>query len=177
MSNAGNEKAMVATWEQHLAAEFGMKDVDKAVATMTEDAHVNLVPLLNGAVGREAVREFYKNILCAQLPPDLEVIPITRTVGVDRIVDECIMRFTHTIQLDWVLPGIPPTGKRIEIPYVTIIQFSGDKMVFERVYWDQGTVMLQAGIIDSSLPVRGAESAVQAANPTLPMNELIRRKR
>jgi carboxymethylenebutenolidase len=177
MSNTDSGKALSDVWDHHMASEFGMKSPDMAIETMTEDTHVNLVPLLNGGIGREGVREFYAKYLCAQIPPDIEIVPISRTVGQDRLVDESVMRFTHSIQVDWLLPGIAPTGKRVEISIVAVTQFKEGKILHEHVYWDQATVLLQVGLIDRSLPVRGAESAAQVQRPSLPMNELMQRKR
>jgi carboxymethylenebutenolidase len=76
--------------------------------------------------------------------------------------------------MDWLLPGIASTGKRVEIPMVTIVQFEGDKVAHERIYWDQASLLLQVGLLERTLPVRGGEIAAQVLNPTQPMNELIR---
>jgi carboxymethylenebutenolidase len=105
----------------------------------------------------------------------METVPVSRTIGQDRVVDELVMRFTHSIRLDWLLPGIPPTGKRVELPFVVIVQFEGDKLAHEHLYWDQASVLVQVGLLDRTLPVRGGETAAQVLSPTQPMNELIRR--
>ena len=121
------EKTLSNAWDQHVGAEFAAKDADQAVATMTVKSYVNLIPLMIGARGRDGVREFYANYFLSQLPPDIEIVPVSRTIGQDRVVDELIIRFTHSIRMDWLLPGIPPTGKRVEVPLVAIIQFEGDR--------------------------------------------------
>jgi carboxymethylenebutenolidase len=136
---------------------------------------VNLVPLMIGGRGRDGVRDFYANHFVSQFPPDIEITPVSRTIGQGRVVDELTMRFTHSIRLDWLLPGIAPTGKRVELPFVAIIQFEGDKIAHEHLYWDQASVLVQVGLLDRTLPVHGGEIAAQALNPTQPMNELIRR--
>ena len=91
------------------------------------------------------------------------------------MVDELIGRFTHSIRMDWILPGIEPTGKRVEMPFVVIVQFEGDKLAHEHLYWDQASVLVQVGLLERTLPVCGGEIAAQVLNPTQPMNELIRR--
>ena len=96
-------------------------------------------------------------------------------LGQGRVVDELVARFTHSIRMDWLLPGIPPTGKHIELPFVVVVQFEGDKLAHEHLYWDQASVLVQVGLLDRTLPVRGGETAAQVLNPTQPMNELIRR--
>jgi carboxymethylenebutenolidase len=105
----------------------------------------------------------------------MEMVTVSRTVGQQRVVDELIARFTHSIRMDWLLPGIPPTGKRVELPFIVIVQFEGDKLAHEHLYWDQASVLVQVGLLDRTLPVRGGETAAQLLNPTQPMNELIHR--
>ena len=143
---------------------------------MSPEPYVNVVPLMIGARGRIELHDFYANHFLSQIPPDLEMTTVSRTIGQGRVVDELIARFTHTIPLDWLLPGIAPTGKRIEFPFVVIVQFEGDKVAHEHLYWDQASVLVQIGLVDRSLPVRGGEIAAQVVNPTQPMNrKLIRR--
>jgi carboxymethylenebutenolidase len=142
---------------------------------MVANPRVNQVPVMIGGRGRDGVRDFYANHFVSQIPPDMEMVPVSRTIGQGRVVDEIIVRFTHSIGMDWFLPGIPPTGKRVEVPFVAIIQFEGDKIAHEHLYWDQASVLVQVGLLDRTLPVRGGEIAAQVLNPTQPMNELIRR--
>src|SRR3989337_2670212 len=144
---------------------------------MVDDPYVNHVPVLAGGAGLEEVRTFYSERFIPQLPPDTEIIPLSRTVGNDRVVDELIHKFTHTVEMDWMLPGIPPTGMRVEIPIVVVVQFLEGKIVSEHIYWDQASVLVQVGLIDTKiLPVSGAESAQKVLDPaSWPSNELIER--
>jgi carboxymethylenebutenolidase len=171
----GTEETLANVWDQHVGAEFSAKSADEAVATMTADAYVNEIPLMIGARGRDQVRDFYANHFLSQLPADIEIVTVSRTVGQGRVVDEMIIRFTHSICMDWLLPGVPPTGKRVELPFVGIIQFRGDKIAHEHLYWDQASLLVQVGLLERTLPVRGGEIAAQVLSPTQPMNELIRR--
>jgi len=164
-----------SAWDQRLSSEFVAKSPEQALATMTEEPYVNAVPLVIGGRGRSEVREFYANHFLSQIPPDMELVPVSRTIGQGRVVDEFIARFTHSIRMDWLLPGIESTGKRMEIPMVVIVRFEGDKVAHERFYWDQASLLLQVGLLELTLPVRGGETAAQVLNPTQPMNELIRR--
>ncbi|HJZ94013.1 MAG TPA: nuclear transport factor 2 family protein [Gemmataceae bacterium] len=170
------EGTLSRAWDQHLALEFAVKDPDQALATMTANPSVNVVALMVGGRGRAEVREFYAHYFIPQIPADMETIPVSRTIGRDRVVDELVLRFTHSIRMDWLLPGIAPTGKRVEVPMVAIVQFEGDKVAHERLYWDQASMLVQIGLLDRTLPVRGGEIAAQVLNPTQPMNELIRRE-
>jgi len=170
-----SEEALSSAWDQHLASEFAAKSPEQALATMAAEPYVNVVPLMIGARGRDEVRDFYANHFLSQIPPDMEMVPVSRTIGQGRVVDELIMRFTHTIHMDWLLPGIPPTGKPVEVPMVAIVQFEADKVAHEHIYWDQASLLVQVGLVDRTLPVRGGEIAAQVLEPMQPMNELIRR--
>lgn len=161
------QQAMIDVLERHMAAEMITLNVDDALATMTDDAYVNHVPVLTGGVGPQEVRHFYANHLIGQMfPPDVEIMPVSRTVGADQIVEEGVARFTHTIALDYLLPGVAPTGKRVELAIVVIIRFRDGKIAHEHIYWDQASVLVQLGLIDpTNLPVAGADSARKVLDP------------
>jgi len=143
---------------------------------MVEDAYVNHIPVLTGGVGKEQLREFYSKHFIPQMPRDTEMVPLSRTIGDDQLVDEMIFKFTHTIKMDWMLPGIAPTGRRVEIPLVAIVRFRDGKLAHEHIYWDQGSVLVQLGLLDPrTLPVVGVESAKKAVDKQLPSNALIDR--
>jgi carboxymethylenebutenolidase len=169
------EKTLSNAWEQHLASEFAARSADQALETMAADPYVNVVPLMIGARGRSELRDFYANHFLQQIPPDMEMVTVSRTVGQGRVVDEIVATFTHSIQMDWLLPGVPPTGKRVEMPFIVLVQFEGDKLAHEHLYWDQASILVQVGLLDRTLPVRGGEIAAQVRQPTQPMNELIHR--
>lgn len=173
------QQGMLQVYGAHMQAEMVTESVDDALATMTDDPYVNHVPVITGGVGREGVRAFYSQHLIGQfMPPDTEAITISRTIGSDRIVEEAVASFTHTMQMDWFLPGIAPTGKRIEVAIVVIIAFRDGKIASEHIYWDQASVLVQLGLIDgSTLPVTGAESARKLLDPQLPSNALLDRAR
>jgi len=170
------QQALSDLWDEHVRNEFATKDADAALATMTPDAYVNHVPVLTGGVGKKELREFYANHFIPKMPSDTEIVPISRTVGSERVVDEMIIRFTHSIEIDWMLPGIPATGRRVELPTVAIVQFRDGKLFNEHIYWDQASVLVQLGLLDPrNLPVAGAESAKKLADANLPSNHLIER--
>lgn len=165
-----------ALWDEHVKDEFVTRDTEATLETMVEDAYVNHVPVLTGGVGRDALREFYSKRFIPQMPPDTAMTPVSRTIGADRVVDEMIFEFTHTIKMDWMLPGVEPTGKHVKVPLVVIVHFRGDKLAHEHIYWDQASVLAQLGLIDASrLPVAGAESAEKVIDPSLPANRLMER--
>jgi carboxymethylenebutenolidase len=163
-------------WEEHVRYEFSTRNTDDTLATMVDDAYVNHIPVLTGGVGKKELRDFYSKRFIPQMPPDTEMTPVSRTIGEDQLVDEMVFKFTHTIRMDWMLPGIPPTGKRVEVPLVAIVRFRDGKLAHEHIYWDQASVLVQIGLIDpAKLPVAGVESARKVLDPTLPANELTKR--
>ena len=160
------QHAMIEMWERHVAAEFREKDVDATMATMSPDPFVNHVPVMTGNVGFSEVRRFYSTYFIPHHPPDTILVPVARTVGEDRIVDELIHKFTHTIEMPWMLPGVPPTGKRVEIAVIVVVQFKNGKIAGERIYWDQASVLAQIGLLDAGrLPVTGAEASRKVLEP------------
>ena len=173
---SSSQQAMASLWEQHLRDEFELRDVDKTMETMVADAHNTAIPVMTGGVGGYGVREFYTKWFISQNPPDIETTLVSRTIGNKQLVDEVILTFTHTTQMDWILPGIPPTGKVVEVPLVVVVGFRDGKIAHEHVYWDQASVLVQVGLLDAgTLPVVGIESAQKVLNPDLPSNTLIER--
>ena len=174
---SAKQQVMVDLWEQHMASEFQTQDTEATMATMTSNPFVNHVPVMTGGVGVDQVRKFYSSAFITRHAPDTTIEPVARTVGADRIVDEIVYKCTHTIAMPWMLPGIAPTGKRIEVAIIVVVQFDSGKIAGERIYWDQATVLAQLGLIDpKKLPVTGAESSRKVADPSSePSNKLIDR--
>jgi carboxymethylenebutenolidase len=154
-----DQQAMLSTWQQHAYAEFVLKDAEAALATMTENPYVFLVASGVGRVGRAAVHEFYANKFLPNIPPDLELTSLSQTFGADRIVEEMVMRFTHTIEMDWILPGVRPTGRSAEFALACVIQFEAGKVASEHLYWDQATLLSQMGVLDHPIAAAGNVSA------------------
>jgi carboxymethylenebutenolidase len=151
-------------WEEHTAHEFATRDTEATLATMVDDAYVNHIPVLTGGSGKDALRRFYSEDFIPRMPPDTTLTPISRTIGENQLVDEMIFSFTHTIEMPWMLPGVAPTGKRVEIPLVAIVRFRDGKLAHEHIYWDQASVLKQIGLLtDPSLPVHGVETAHKVA--------------
>jgi carboxymethylenebutenolidase len=170
------QDALRKLWEEHVQYEFSTRNTEDTLATMVQDAYVNHIPVLTGGSGRDELREFYSKRFIPQMPPDTEMTPVSQTIGENQIVDEMIFKFTHTIPMDWMLPGIPPTGRRVEVPLVAIVQVRDGKLAHEHIYWDQASVLVQIGLLDPArLPVVGIESAKKVLDPNLPANQLMQR--
>lgn len=154
------QEAMVALFNRHVKAELD-GDLDTTMATMTDDPHLHNIPVPMGGVGRTGVRDFYRNHLVGKFfPPDVKMQPVSRTVGHDQIVDELVISFTHTTVIDWMLPGVAPTGKKVEAAFAVIVGFKHGKISHEHIYWDQASVLVQLGLLNPArLPVTGVENA------------------
>jgi len=158
-------QSMSQLWDEHTSHEFSTRNTEHTLATMVEDAYVNHVPVMTGGRGIAVLREFYSKDFIPCMPPDTTLTPISRTVGADQLVDEMIFSFTHTQEMPWMLPGVAPTNKRVEIPLVAIVGFRDGKLAYERIYWDQASVLKQIGLLaGDSLPVYGVETARKVAN-------------
>jgi len=173
---APHQQAIVEVWERQLQSEFVDHSADAALETMGAMPQLNHVSVRTGGVGRDAIRRFYTTRFIPQMPPNTTIEPISRTIGHDRIVDEMIFKCTHTIAMDWYLPGVTPTGRRIEVPTVAIVRFRDGAIESEHIYWDQASVLVQIGLLEpASLPVAGIETAEKLRDPTRPSNALIAR--
>jgi carboxymethylenebutenolidase len=169
-------ETLARLWEEHMRHEFETHSADDTIATMVDDAYVNHIPVLTGGSGKRELHQFYATHFIPRMPPDMAMTPVSRTIGSDQLVEELVLKFTHTIEIDWMLPGIAPTGRRVEIPLVAIVRFRDGKVAHEHIYWDQASVLVQLGLIDPArLPVAGVDSAKKALDPSLPANALIRR--
>ena len=165
-------------FDAHTDAEFKTRHIEATMATMSEAPHVTHVPTMTGGFGREAVRRFYETWFIGHWPEDTVITPISRTIGESRVVDEVMISFTHDRDMPALLPGVKPTGRKVTIPFVVVVGFNKDaKIEFERIYWDQASMLVQLGLIDPcKLPVSGAEQAARLMDPSLPSNMLITKR-
>ncbi|KAK2732138.1 lea domain protein [Colletotrichum kahawae] len=141
-----------AVWEEHTLFEFGERNVDKTMATMVEQPYVNHIPTLTGGVGRARLTNFYTNHFIFNNPEDTELELVSRTVGIDRVIDEFVFKCTHDKVIDWLLPGVPPTGKHLSIPFTSVVNVRGDHLHHEHIAWDQATALRQLGLLPEYLP-------------------------
>jgi carboxymethylenebutenolidase len=164
---------MIDLFEKHVNAELA-GDLDTTLATMSDQPHLNHVPTMAGGVGREGVRAFYRDHLVGKFfPPDVKMTSLSRTVGDNHLVEEMFITFTHTTVIDWLLPGVAPTGKPVEVAFCLVVGFKDDKISHEHIYWDQAGVLVQVGLLDpAGLPVSGAESARKVRDPSLPARKM-----
>jgi carboxymethylenebutenolidase len=159
---------LIKLWEEHIADEFTVKDAQATIDTMCEDAYVNHVPTMAGGSGKEELLAFYSQDFIPVMPPDTTITPVSRTVGENQLVDEMIFSFTHSQPIPWMLPGVVPTHRKVQIPLVAIVGFRDGKLLHEHIYWDQASVLKQIGLLnDPALPVFGVETAEKVLHPQL----------
>lgn len=168
MSTEGTEHPWDAIFAQHMDAEH-TSNLDETMATMTASPHIVQVPTVLGGFGHDEVRTFYADHLMGHFfPPDVEFTTVSRTHGEGRLVDELVISFTHTIKIDWMLPGVEPTGLPVSVAFVVIVGFEDDKISYEHIHWDQATVLVQLGLLDpTGLPVAGRETAAMLLDPRI----------
>lgn len=170
----GPDYNLSALWEEHIRHEFDTRDVPATMATMVDQPYVNHIPTMTGGVGSKDLSRFYRYHFIHNNPADMRLTPISRTVGASQVVDEFIMSFTHDCEIDWLLPGVAPTGKYVEIPMLGVVKFRGPKLYHEHIYWDQASVLVQVGLLDpTGLPVAGVETARKLLDESLPSNTLM----
>jgi carboxymethylenebutenolidase len=158
---------LIKLWEEHTTHEFTTRDTEATLATMVEDAYVNHVPVMTGGYGKAALRRFYSSDFISSMPPDTAITLVSRTIGEDQLVDEMIFSFTHTREMPWMLPGVSPTHRHVEVPLVAIVGFRDSKVAHERIYWDQASVLQQLGLLNGqSLPIKGSETARKVLDST-----------
>ena len=159
-SNNKNPNNLGRVFNKHVKCEFEEKNVDETMKTMVPEPYVHHVPVLTGGIGYDGVYNFYKNIFIGNMPSDTKFITVSRTRDNNQVVDELIMSFTHDIEIPAMIPGVPPTGKYVELPVVVVMKFKGNKIAHEHIYWDQASMLYQIGLLDNKmLPVTGVEQA------------------
>jgi carboxymethylenebutenolidase len=156
-----DQQTLLAAWQQHTHAEFVLKDADATLATMTENPYLLMMATGTACVGRAAVREYYADHFLPAIPPDLELASLSQTIGSDRLVEEMVVRFTHTIEMDWLLPTLRPSGRRAEFIIAAVIGFEDSKVAHEHIYWDQATLLSQMGVLNHPLAAAGTGSVRQ----------------
>ena len=154
------QSPLADVFDAHVTHEFVDKTVDATMQTMTAEPYLLHLPTLTGGEGHQAVRRFYEEVFVGKWPADTKVVRLSRTVGSEQVVDELLISFTHDVPMEFMLPGVAPTGKTVELPTVVVIKFEEEKIAHEHIYWDQGSLLAQVGLLDPTLvPVIGAQQA------------------
>ena len=170
LSLADQQNAMAAAFDRHVAAEMA-GDLETTLSTMSKSPHIIHVPTLKGGVGVAGVREFYANSMTGKsfFPPDVSITTLSRTIGQSQLVDELSISFVHTEEIEWLAPGVAPTGRPIELVVVVIVGFDAEQSItHEHIYWDQAGVLIQMGMLQPGpgFPVTcGSKSSRRVRQP------------
>jgi carboxymethylenebutenolidase len=166
--------ADAAAFDEHMAAEFELRDIDRTMATMTGDPYLNHVAVMTGGRDAGEVRRFYDEHFIPRWPADTAVTPVSRTIGREQVVDELVMSFTHDVHMDFMLPGVEPSGRPVELAVAAVVGVRDGRVSHEHIYWDQASILVQVGALDpAGLPVTGADQARKMLDRSLPPNRLI----
>lgn len=141
-------------FEAHMKAEMDA-DLVATMATMVDDPHLLNLASGTGGQGFEAVEDFYATRLIGQFfPPDVQFVLVSRTQGAETLVDELVIRFTHTKKIGHLLPNVEPTGRKVEMALVVIVGVRDGKVAYEHIHWDQAGLLAQLGLLDpTGLPI------------------------
>jgi carboxymethylenebutenolidase len=164
---------MAKAWAKHTASEFEEKSVTSTMDTMGGDpAYVVNVPTCVGGAGKEGIETFYANKFVGKTPADTTTTSVQVSIDVkaQTLVEELVMEFTHDIEMPWMLPGVPPSGKKVTVPLVVSVGFDRRcQVVSERVYWDQASVLQQVGLLPldkvEKLPIVGSRQSKTVLDP------------
>jgi carboxymethylenebutenolidase len=172
--DGGRSEADASVFDEHMAAEFELRDIDRTMATMVEDPYLNHVAVMTGGRGAAEVRRFYDEHFIPRWPADTTAVPVSRTIGRGQVVDELVMSFTHDVEMDFMLPGMAPSGRPVQLPVAAVVGIRDGRVTHEHIYWDQATVLVQVGALDpAGLPVTGAEQGRKMLDPSIAPNALI----
>ncbi|KAJ4319416.1 hypothetical protein N0V94_003920 [Neodidymelliopsis sp. IMI 364377] len=141
-----------AVWDEHCLYEFGERDVEKTMATMVAQPYVNHIPTMTGGIGKDRLTAFYTHHFIFSNPSDTALSLVSRTVGTDRVIDEFVFSLTHDREVPWLLPGIPATGKKLELPFTSVVAMRGDRLCHEHISWDQATALKQLDLLPEYVP-------------------------
>ncbi|KAF7552889.1 hypothetical protein G7046_g7275 [Stylonectria norvegica] len=139
-------------WDEHTYYEFEDRSVEQTMGTMVLEPYVNHIPTMTGGIGRSRLMDFYRHHFIWNNPDDTSLDLVSRTIGIDRVVDEFIFSFTHNKEVDWLIPGIPTTNVPLRIPFTSVVNIRGDRLYHEHIAWDQATVLRQLGMLPEYLP-------------------------
>lgn len=172
-TNTGHDLA--ALFDRHVSLEFQEKDVAATMETMNEHPYVWSVPVAFGGDDHDGVTEFYTEKFVGHMPADTAVSRISRTVGADQVVDEMILTFTHDSPVEFALPGVAPTGRKVEMPHVVVMGFEGGKVTHEHIYWDHGSLLVQVGLLEpANRRILGVEPSRWLRDRTEPLNDMLK---
>jgi carboxymethylenebutenolidase len=143
----GVQDLMVAverTRDAFVAAVRG-GDLERAMALVTDDVALSMLPVGSGARGADELRRHLADDVLPHQPADLATRRVSRTGDRWRVVDEELVSFTHDRELPWLLPGLAPTGRRVEVLAISLVTVRQQRVAEHRTLWDHHGLLAQLG--------------------------------
>ena len=137
----------VKTVREHMDSE-NRHELDTTIATF-ERPRYELIGTGEVYDGAQDVERYFEQTRRAFPDQRNELLALHHTD--DAVVVEAVVRGTHK----GPLRNLPPTGREFELPILSIFLFDGDKLICERVYFDQATVLRQLGVARDPLSLTG----------------------
>ncbi|KAJ3129648.1 hypothetical protein HK098_000799 [Nowakowskiella sp. JEL0407] len=164
------DSSIAATWDAFKAAEKSPKDLSLLLSSILADS-VKVVYVPTGAGGKNAaqVKDFFKTASVQAESIKDETI-VSTIYGSYTVTEETVLTVVHDSEINWLLPNVKPTRKRILIPTVTVAKFdhTGLLVSFTK-YWDQASVLKQLGILPGSMYCKAntSETVLPVLGPTI----------
>lgn len=129
-------------------------DPDAVHAMLAPDADLAIDPAGTAVSGADAIRAFVAEHVAPGRPADLTVHRRSRTGDRWRVVDEARAAFTHDRAMPWLLPGVPATGRAVEVDLITVVGVRRSRITHARLVWDLLDLADQLGLDPAALPRR-----------------------
>lgn len=135
-------------WTEHVQYEFIEKDAKKLGLVLSNDSiHIDIATMMGGNT-KKTITGYYTYDFIPCLPEDNKTDNLHVIIGNNSLIEILNWTFTHSIPMNFMLPGINPTNKKVSITVVAIAKFNGcGKMISETVYWDQNSLLQQLGLL------------------------------
>jgi carboxymethylenebutenolidase len=127
------------------AAALRDGDLDAALDLVSDDVALTTLPVGTGARGADALRRHLAEDVLPHRPVDLATTRVSRTGDRWRVVDEELVAFTHDRELPWLVPGLAPTGRRVEVLAISVVTVRRQRIVQHRTLWDHHGLLVQLG--------------------------------
>jgi carboxymethylenebutenolidase len=127
------------------AAIYSSPDLEAAMALTTTGCTLTNLPAGTGGTGDGLRRHLAEDVL-PHLPTDLSFRRVSRTGDRWRVAQEDLVGFTHDRELPWLLPGLAPTGRPVEVLAISVVTIERFQIASHRTLWDQATLLAQLGL-------------------------------
>ena len=134
------EERTLEDWGRHWSAH----DMDRLLELFTDDVVYEDVTMSVVNHGKDQLRSFGEGFFSGFPDVTFEVTSRAATPTAGGV--EWVMRGTHLGNL----PGMPATGKQIEVRGASIVAFADGKIRGCTDYWDMATFLKQLGLLPAA---------------------------